>query len=113
LFDKTHASSPNGYPGRNQLQKQAAEYAARFDVDLEQIAGFESIREVELARHCCLHNEGKLTDDYSQQTKQRFVGEDGKINLTPTVLDGLLLDLAGFSKELFTRMKAIRAKPVQ
>jgi hypothetical protein len=113
FFDKTRAPDPKGYLGKSQLQRQAAEYMARFDVGLERIAGFESIREVELARHCCLHKEGELTDDYRHQTKQRFVAEDGRINLTAKGLDDLLLELGAFSKELCNCMKAVRAKPVQ
>lgn len=111
LFDKTHARDGKGYGRGSQLERQAAEYRTRFDIDLERLGGFAGIREVELARNCCLHNEGQPTDDYSQQTKRRFIGEDGKINLTPKIVGELVLELAGFSKELSNAMKAARAKP--
>ena len=87
-----------------------AEYYARFGIALEKVDGFDAVREVELARNCCLHRQGELNDDYRNQTHQRLVGNDGKINITPDLLDRLLLELAGFSRELSAQLKKVREK---
>jgi hypothetical protein len=108
LFGKTHPPEPKGYAGKSQIHRQIAEYKVRFNVDLEKIKTFGSLREVELARHCCLHNEGELTPDYRQQTKCRLVGQDGKINMTPDLLDLFILELATFSKEISGELKVLR-----
>jgi hypothetical protein len=73
MFKKTHPPDAQGYKGGSQLHKQISEYGGRFGVDLETVKGFETVREVELARHCCVHNDGLLTEDYRQKTNHRLV----------------------------------------
>ena len=86
-FEKSCPPDPKGYQSSSQLQKRVAEYKSRFGVDLEKITTFDTIREIELARNCCVHENGKLTDDYVEQTRQRIVGEGGYINMTPEIMD--------------------------
>jgi hypothetical protein len=108
LVGKSCPPDPKGYQGSSQLQKRVAEYKSRFGIDLEKITTFDTIREIELARNCCVHESGKLTNEYVEQTKQRIVGEDGYINMTPRLMDELLLEIADCSRQLCTQMKAFR-----
>jgi len=112
LFIKTHPPEPKAYPGRSQLQKQISEYKARFRVDLEKITAFGTIREVELARNCCVHDEGRLNTDYCEQTQQRFVGTHGYIDMTPEMLTQLLAEIDQFSHGLSLEMKALRSRDI-
>jgi len=107
LFTQSHPPDPK-YPGPSQLQRQVSEYKARFGVDLEKITAFETIREVELARHCCVHDEGRLSKDYCEQTKQRLVGTHGYIDITPESLATLLSEIGQFSRGLAVEMKIVR-----
>lgn len=109
LFDKTHPHDPKGYSGKSALHRQIAEYKARFGVDIESLKGFETLREAELARNSCLHNDGRPDDNYKQQTSQRLIGEHDRILITPTLLDTFLLELSEFAMELSSKMKTIRA----
>jgi hypothetical protein len=109
----THPPNSKGYVGKSQLHKQVTEYKARFGVDLEKIDGFEAVREVELARHCCVHNEGLLTEDYRTQTKQRLVDDSVKINLNPEKLDVLIKELSGFGDSLSDQMREVRRRATQ
>jgi hypothetical protein len=63
-----------------------------------------------LARNCCVHEEGHLTDDYRQQTKGRLVGTHGYIDITPEMLAQVLLEIAQFSHGLAAEMKNVRDK---
>jgi hypothetical protein len=110
LFEKTCPSHPRGYQGSSQLEKRIAEFRSRFGIDLEAITSFDTIREIELARNCCVHFDGKLTDHYVAQTRKRMAGENGYISMTPAFLDQLLLELADFSRNLCKQMKSIRDK---
>jgi hypothetical protein len=110
LFNIIRPPDKKGYQGKSQLHKQIAEYNARFGVDLEKINGFETIREVGLARDCCLHNESELTEEYRQQTKTRLVDKYEKITITPELLDAFLLEISEFSRELCAQMKDMREK---
>jgi hypothetical protein len=110
LFNIIRPPDKKGYRGKSQLQKQIAEYNGRFGVDLEKINGFETIREVGLARDCCLHNEGMLTEEYRQQTKQRLVDKYERISVNPKLLDTFLLEISQFSRELCAQMKDMREK---
>ena len=56
-MDKTHPPDAKGYPGKSELLRRVSEYKARFNIDLQKIEGFETVREVELARNCCLITE--------------------------------------------------------
>jgi hypothetical protein len=109
-MNRTHPPAPKGYGGKSVLLKQVAEYKARFRLDLEKIDGFDALREVELARHCCLHGGGALTKDYETQTKQRLVGERGDIDMTPKTLDLLIRELSEFADSLSSQMREIRKR---
>ena len=111
LFIETHPLDQK-YPGSSQLQKQISEYKTRFGVDLEKITEFETIREVELARHCCVHFEGHLYKDYCEQTRQRLVGTHGHIDITPDMLTQLLSEIEQFSHGLSAEMKAVRSRDI-
>ena len=108
LFVETHPPNPKAYPGPSQLHKQISEYKARFGVDLEKVTAFGTIREVELARNCCVHAEGHLSKDYREQTQQRLVGTHGYIDITPAMLTQLLSEIDQFSRSLSTEMKNVR-----
>ena len=107
LFNSTHPPDAQAYKG-SQMLKQISEYKLRFGVNLENIIAFETVREVELARNCCVHDEGRLTDDYSKQTRQRLVGAHGRIDITPELLGSFLLEIDQFSRGLSTEMKIVR-----
>jgi hypothetical protein len=107
LFASTHPPAPQ-YSGKSQLLRQVTEYKARFGVDLEKIRSFETIREIELARHCGVHDDGRLSADYSAQTRQRLVGEHGYIDLTPEKLTNILSEIEQFARALSTEMKGVR-----
>jgi hypothetical protein len=64
------------------------------------VEGFDTVREIELARHCCLHNEGSPTKHYEKQTAQRLLDANGIINLTPDQLDSIVGELSQFGKSL-------------
>jgi hypothetical protein len=98
-LNKTHPPDPKDYgrKGQPQLLKQIAEYKARFNVDLEKLDCFETVRgEVELARNCCLHREGVPTDDYLKLTKKRLLDERDNISITPEQLDSFIDELSCF-----------------
>jgi hypothetical protein len=104
--DKTHPANPAGYSGKSELHRLVSEFKSRFGVDLGQLPYFATVREVALARNCCLHNEGALTHDY-RSTEQRLV-EGNKINLTPETLDMLIEELSAFGDSLNQKMREIR-----
>jgi hypothetical protein len=111
-LNKSHPREAKGYGGKgqSQLAKQVIEYKSRFGVDLEALKDFKTVREVELARHCCLHNEGMPTDDYLQHTKKRPLNERGNISLTPELLDSLINELSSFGDGLSAGMTENRKK---
>jgi hypothetical protein len=108
-MNKTHPPDPKGYMGKG-LVKQVTEYKARFNIDLEKIEAFETVREVELARNCCLHNGGASTKDYETQTKQRLLDDMVNINLTPEQLDLLINELGQFMDSLSRQIREVRKK---
>ena len=81
LFEKTRPSHPKGYKAPSQLERRIAEYRSRFGVELQTIISFDTIREIELARDSCVHDDGKLTTDYVTQTRNRMAGENGYIGM--------------------------------
>jgi hypothetical protein len=66
------------------------------------------VREIELARNSCLHNEGVPETNYKQQTNCRLIGEQDKILITPQMLETFLVELAEFAKDAACKMKAVR-----
>ena len=78
-LNKTHPPDKKGYGGGSELQRRVTEYKARFGVDLEQIECFETVREVELARNCCLHREGAPNDDYLNKTQRRLLNDSNRL----------------------------------
>jgi hypothetical protein len=107
LFDQLYPRKKKGYPGKSNLHKEIAEYKSRFGVDLCKLEGFETVREVGLARDCCLHNGGVPTREYRAQTGQRLIGHDDRIALAPDLLDVLILEISAFSRDLASKLKAV------
>jgi len=107
LFASTHPADSQ-YFGKGQLLKQLTEYKGRFGLDLEKLRHFSTIREVELARHCCVHDDGRLSADYRAQTGQRLVGTHGYIDLTPEMLTSILSEIYEFAHALSVEMKKAR-----
>lgn len=83
LFEKAYPSHPRGYQAPSQLERRIAEYRSRFGIDLETITSFDTIREIELARNCCVHEDGKVTNDYVTQTRKRMARENGPASTMP------------------------------
>jgi hypothetical protein len=112
LFIETCPPDPKGYPGKSELYRYISEYKSRFGVDLETITSFETIREVVLARNCCVHKEGHLDKDYIGQTRQRLVGTHGYIDITPEMLTQFLSEIDQFCHGLAVEMKAVRSRDI-
>jgi hypothetical protein len=108
-FNKTHPPDPK-YAGTSELLKLATEYHARFNIDLERIEGFETVREVSLARNCCVHKGSIPSEDYKTQTKQRLLNNNGNISLTPEQLDSIIGELSQFANSLTGLLSAVRKK---
>jgi hypothetical protein len=107
-LDKTHPPDKKGYGGGSELQRRVTEYHVRFGVDLEKIECFETVREVELARNCCVHREGKPNDDYLNKTQKRLLDERDNISISPKILDTFIEELSRFGDGLNKAMKAVR-----
>jgi hypothetical protein len=107
LLASTHPADSQ-YSGKSQLLKQITEYKACFGVDLEEVRHFSTIREVELARHCCIHDDGRLSADYCGQTGQRLVGPHGYIDLNPEMLTSIVSQADEFAHALSLEMKKAR-----
>ena len=107
-LNKTHPPDKKGYGGGSELQRRVTEYNARFGVDLEKIECFETVREVELARNCCVHSEGKPNDDYLKKTQKRLLDERDNISITPKDLDTFIKELSQFGDALNKVMKGVR-----
>jgi hypothetical protein len=110
LFENSCPSDPKGCQAPSQLERRIVEYRSRFGIDLQTIPSLDTIREIELARNCCVHEGGKLTNDYVKQTRKRMAGENGYISMTQALLDQLLLEIADFSRTLCKQMKLIRKR---
>jgi len=107
-LNKSHPPKQGRYAGSSELQRRITEYKERFDVDLENIECFDTVREVELARDCCVHQEGVPTEDYHKKTKGRLLDERDNISITPTLLDTVIKELSQFGDGLNNVMKGIR-----
>jgi hypothetical protein len=108
-LDKTYPPAAEGYKGKSELLRNVSEYKERFKIDLEAVEMFETVREVVLARNCCLHNGCTPNDDYLRQTKQRLVREKGgNIGTEPKQLDLLIKELSEFSDALNKKMRELR-----
>jgi hypothetical protein len=108
MLNKTHPA--NKIYKDEHLPRQIKEYNDRFKIDLTTLEGFETVREIELARHCCLHNQGSPTKDYEKQTAQRLLDTNRIINLTPEQLDSIIGELSQFGKSLNALMSDARTK---
>jgi hypothetical protein len=108
MLNKTHPADPKRkYAGKSELLKLVTEYRARFNIDLVKIDGFESVREITLARNCCLHCGGWPDEDYKTQTNQRLLDTGGIISMQPEQLDSLIGELSQFGKSLSTLMSEV------
>jgi hypothetical protein len=99
-WHKAHPADPKGYAGKSELLKQCTEYRTRFNIDLEKIGGFDTVREIALARNCCLHKGGLPDEDYNTKTKRRLLDDNGEISLTPEQLGTIIGELSQFGKSL-------------
>lgn len=111
MLNKTHPADKT-YT-RKHLFRQIEEYSDRFKIDLTTVEGFSTVREIELARNCCLHKGGSPNEDYKAQTKQRLLDANGIINLTPEQLDLIIGELSQFGKSLVTLMSQVRMNTSQ
>lgn len=100
FLNKTHPPDPNGYRFKSDLQTRENEYQKRFNIELSKIPGFDSVREVVLARNCCLHRQSEPDDNYLNLTAQRLLDPEGKVNLTPDTMAVLVGELKQFSDAL-------------
>jgi hypothetical protein len=105
MLNKTRPANKT-YKGKH-LFRQIKEYRDRFKIDLPMVEGFSTVREIELARHCCLHYEGVPTEDYKTQTARRLPDANGIINLAPDQLDLLIGELSQFGKSLVTLLSGV------
>jgi hypothetical protein len=108
MLNKTRPANKT-YKGEH-LFRQIEEYSDRFKIDLTTVEGFSTVREIELARHCCLHKEGFPTKDYETQTARRLPDANGIINLTPDQLDLLIGELSQFGKSLTALLSEVWKK---
>jgi hypothetical protein len=74
------------FGGKSKLLKRRAEYQARFGFDIQKGAGFDTVREIVLARNDAVHFESVPQKDYLAQTETRFLDEAGQLSLTPELL---------------------------
>ena len=88
------------YGSRASLLRVIAEYDERYGIKLEGLPGFETCREVVLARNACVHGACTPTEDYMQQTARRFLGDDGLLFLTQEILTHATDDLKRFASAL-------------
>jgi hypothetical protein len=107
-LDKAFPRKKGRYAGSSELQRRITEYKERFGVDLEKIECFETVREVEVARDCCVHQEGIPTDDYLNKTQKRLLDERDNISITPKQLDTFIKELSRFGDALNKVMKGVR-----
>lgn len=91
--------------GKSELDRLASEYRSRFEIDIEMLPHFSTLREVVLARNSILHNEGQPTNDYLEQTEARFLDEAHEINLTPELLGTAISELKEFLAALGVAFK--------
>jgi hypothetical protein len=108
-FNKTRPPKVGMYAGDGKMLRAVTEYRERFAIDLPNLPGFETLREVILARNSCLHNAGLPQDDYIKQTKCRFLDDTGRINVSPALLEVILGELKEFARCLSKSLSATRS----
>jgi Phage integrase family len=108
-LNKTHPPHRKAYEGKSELMRRVTEYKARFGVDLEALDYFETVREIELARNCALHNEGFFSEHYCKLTKMRLSIDSERINLSPEQLDCFIKEFSSFGDSLGKALKEVRA----
>jgi hypothetical protein len=59
-----------------EFSQLAAEYRECYGIELNDLPGVETCREIILARNACIHGECAPSKDYMQQTTRRFLGDD-------------------------------------
>ena len=70
LFPARHT-----YFGDGKLLKRVNKFKYRFGIDMTSLSGFDSVREIVLARNSCIHNSKHPSADYLAQTRRRLLGE--------------------------------------
>jgi hypothetical protein len=88
------------YGSKAWLLRVIAEYDERYGIKLEGLPGFETCREVVLARNDCVHAECIPREDYMQQTARRFLGDDGLLVLNQETLTHATDNLKRFASAL-------------
>ena len=103
------------FGGKSKLLKRCAEYQARFGFDIQKGAGFDTVREIVLARNDAVHFESVPQKDYLAQTETRFLDEAGQLSLTPELLIQVSGELKVFvfwlAETLTDRVKRQRQAP--
>jgi hypothetical protein len=69
-----------------EFSRLAAEYRECYGIELDDLPGVETCREIVLARNACIHGQCAPSDDYLQQTAGRFLGDDGLLFLNRETL---------------------------
>jgi hypothetical protein len=112
------------YPGRGKLSKRVSEFRERFRIDLTSLRGFDSVREVVLARNSCVHNDAHPSADYLEQTSHRFLeglggfqllhrrfrDEDRLIRCNVETLREVVGEVSQFATGLHTALNEIRGQ---
>jgi hypothetical protein len=88
------------YGSKSWLLRIIAEYRERYGIDMQGLPGFETCREVVLARNSCVHAECEPNDDYMEQTDRRFLGDDGLLFLNQETLTHATDSLKRFASAL-------------
>lgn len=112
------------YPGDGKLLKRVSEFRERFGINLTTLPGFNSVREIVLARNSCVHQDGHPSADYLAQTQRRFLGEIGVfqflnpkfkdedrfIQCNVATLGEVVAEVSQFAAALHTALNEVRSK---
>jgi len=107
-FDKKRPPNAAGYKGEGALAKLVSEYAARFQINLDTLAGFSMVREVVFARNALIHQAGHIEDENYLKFGPTLIDESGRVNLSPEQCSGVLKQVELFADELATTLTELR-----
>jgi hypothetical protein len=100
VFLAQHFQGKKEYGKKGWLLKTIAEYDKRYGIKLRDLPGFETCREVVLARNACVHGGCTASDHYMQQTDRLFLGNDGLLVLNEETLIHATDNLKRFASAL-------------
>jgi hypothetical protein len=83
-----------------EFSRLAAEYRECYGIELDDLPGAETCREIVLARNACIHGQCAPSDEYLQQTARRFLGDDGLLFLNQETLDIATTGIKTFAEAL-------------